>query len=77
MFGGNESFEESITNLKWCICVWCFANKNGGVSITQTNVFIIPLTNVSAQIGHHQAILEEYKNGDGMHIKCNVNIKFC
>jgi hypothetical protein len=30
---------------------------------------------VSAQIGHHQAILEEYIHGDGIHIHYKASIK--
>jgi hypothetical protein len=31
---------------------------------------------ISAQIGHHQVILEEHTNGDGIHINNNASINF-
>jgi hypothetical protein len=31
----------------------------------------------SGQIGHHYEILEEYTNGDGIHINKNASVKCC
>jgi hypothetical protein len=31
---------------------------------------------VSAQIGHHQVVLEEYINGDGIHTTNNASVHF-
>jgi hypothetical protein len=44
-------------------------NKNRGVTVTQTDVFIIPMRACFGQRDHHQVILEEYTNYDGIHIK--------
>jgi hypothetical protein len=47
-------------------CLWCcimftvFANKNGRVTITRTNIFVIPLITFFGPVGHHQVISEEY-----------------
>jgi hypothetical protein len=49
--------------------------KNVGVTDTQTNVFIYQFTTCSAQTGHHQMVLEENTNGDGLHINSNASIK--
>jgi hypothetical protein len=49
--------------LKCCILFLVPTNKNGGVTVTQTNVFIfINSQHVSAQIGHHQGILDEFSH---------------
>jgi hypothetical protein len=45
--------------VRYCT-VFRLPNKNGGVTVTQ----IFLLTN--SQIGHHQVILQEYANDDGM-----------
>jgi hypothetical protein len=42
-------------------------NEKGVATVTKTNNFITP-QNISAQIGHHQVILEEHTGGDGIHI---------
>jgi hypothetical protein len=38
---------------------------------------LISSQDVAAQIGHHQAIHEEYTNGDGIFINYNASVKFC
>jgi hypothetical protein len=38
-------------------------------------MFLLISSHVSAQTGHHQVILEEYVNGDRLHINCNGIIK--
>jgi hypothetical protein len=50
-------------------------NENGGATVTQTNVFINP-QQFSAQTGHHPMIIDEYANGDGIHINYIASIKF-
>lgn len=41
--------------------------KNEGVAVKQMFI-LISSENVTAKIGHLQAILEEYTNRDGLHI---------
>jgi hypothetical protein len=48
-------------------------NKNVGVCVFLLN----SLQHVSTQRGHHQSILEEYTDGDGIHTNCIVIIQFC
>jgi hypothetical protein len=50
-----------------------------GVFVTQTNKLfsLINSQDVAAQIGHHQGILEEYTNWDGIHINYSASIKLC
>jgi hypothetical protein len=44
-----------------------FTNKNGGFTVTQTDVFINQFTTYFSP-GYHEAILEECTNGDRMQI---------
>jgi hypothetical protein len=39
-------------------------------------LLLINSLHVSAQIGHHQAILEEYTNDDGLHINYDASSNF-
>jgi hypothetical protein len=45
-------------------------SKDGGVTVTQ-QMFS---QHVSAHIDHHRVIIEEYTNGDGIHINYNDSI---
>jgi hypothetical protein len=45
--------------------------------LSHKEIFILMNSqNVSAQMGHHQVIVEKYTNGDGIHINNNANIKY-
>jgi hypothetical protein len=50
-------------------------NKNGEVTLTQTNIFINQFTTCSGQAGQHQVILKEYRNGEALYINFNDSIK--
>lgn len=43
-------------------------DTNGGITVTQAIILLTNSQHVSDQIGYHQVILEEYINGDGIHI---------
>jgi hypothetical protein len=49
-------------------------NKNRGVTITPTNVFIIPLTTCSVPDRPSSSDNEKYANGDAVHIKLQCRL---
>jgi hypothetical protein len=59
------------TTRKYITCV-----KNGGVTVTQTNVLINQFTIRNSTHTDHHLILWEYTNDGGLHINYNVSIKF-
>jgi hypothetical protein len=51
-------------------------NKNRGINVVRTNVFILQLTTSLAKVGHHRLICEEFTNDKGIHIKLQYYYKF-
>jgi hypothetical protein len=73
---GFRTIMVSWDKLIWKCCnqFMVLTNKNGRITVTQT--VLVTNSHVSAHISHHQMILEEYTNGDGINMNNNAGIYF-
>jgi hypothetical protein len=48
-----------------------------GSPLDKETFLLFDSLHVSTQTAHHQVMLEEYINGDGIHVNCYASIKCC